>query len=42
MPDPQHPFRPNDRITELDLHRNVDESLVDVMVIDVCWRRLAT
>ena len=43
MPDPQHPFRPSDdRIVELELHRDVDEVLANDVVIDVWWRRLAS
>lgn len=41
-PNPKHPFRPNDdRIVELELHRDVDDLLADDVVIDFWWRRLA-
>ncbi|MGC5022224.1 hypothetical protein [Micromonospora sp. DT47] len=41
-PDPKHPFRPNDdRIVELELHRDVDDILGDDVAIDFWWRRLA-
>ncbi|MFD0783354.1 hypothetical protein ACFQZ8_05380 [Micromonospora azadirachtae] len=40
-PDPKHPFRANDdRIVELELHRDVDDLLADDVVIDFWWRRL--
>jgi hypothetical protein len=41
--DPRYPFRPDDdRIVDLELHRNIDESLENDVIVDIWWRRLTT
>lgn len=42
MPHPEHPFRPNDdRIVDLELHRDVGDALAHDVIIDFWWRRVA-
>jgi hypothetical protein len=41
MVNADHPFRPDDdRIVDLELHRNIDDSLGNDVVIGVWWQRL--